>query len=93
MNPTKKNNSCCGTSGVSLSDCKVDAIVSVDERGQMVLPKEIREQAGIKPGDKLALVSWTENGKVCCLSLMKIEELTRIVKDRLGPMMSEVLHK
>jgi AbrB family looped-hinge helix DNA binding protein len=35
----------------------VESIVSVDERGQMVLPKDIREKAKIRPGDKLAVVS------------------------------------
>ena len=28
--------------------CNVEAVVSVDERGQMVLPKEIRDKVGIK---------------------------------------------
>jgi antitoxin PrlF len=32
-------------------------MVSVDERGQMVLPKDLREKANIKAGDKLAVVS------------------------------------
>ena len=38
--------------------CRVESIVSVDERGQMVLPKDAREKAGIHPGDKLAVISW-----------------------------------
>ncbi len=33
-------------------------MTSVDERGQMVLPKDVRDKANIKPGDKLAVVSW-----------------------------------
>ena len=36
-----------------MSCCKVESIVGVDERGQMVLPKEIREKAKIGAGDKL----------------------------------------
>jgi bifunctional DNA-binding transcriptional regulator/antitoxin component of YhaV-PrlF toxin-antitoxin module len=35
---------------VTLSCCKVEAIVSIDERGQMVLPKELRERAHIGTG-------------------------------------------
>jgi antitoxin PrlF len=54
---------------------RVESIVTVDERGQMVLPKDIREKAGIKPGDKLALVTLEKNGKVCCIHLMKADEL------------------
>jgi bifunctional DNA-binding transcriptional regulator/antitoxin component of YhaV-PrlF toxin-antitoxin module len=55
----------------------------------MVLPKEIRERAKIKPGDKLALLSLEKNGKVCCLSLIKVEELECMVKSRLGPVINE----
>ena len=54
---------------------RVESIVTVDERGQMVLPKDIREKAGIKAGDKLALVTLEKNGRVCCIHLMKADEL------------------
>jgi len=74
-----------------MSCCKVDALVSVDERGQMVLPKEIRERAGIHTGDKLALVSWEKDGKVCCFTLIKADEFGDMVKGLLGPMMKEVM--
>ena len=37
--------------------CKAESVVTVDERGQMILPKEIREKTNIRAGDKLALVS------------------------------------
>jgi len=40
-----------------MSCCKIEALISVDGRGQMVLPKEIRDRADIHTGDKLALVS------------------------------------
>jgi len=71
------------------SGCRVEAVLSVDERGQMVLPKDVREKAGIKTGDKLALISWSRNGEVCCLALMKAENLNGMVKDILGPLMQE----
>ncbi len=75
----------------AMTCCKVESLVSVDERGQMVLPKEIREKANIRPGDKLALISWEKGGQVCCVSLIKVEELTEMVKGVLGPVMREVL--
>lgn len=71
------------------SECRVEAVLSVDERGQMVLPKDVREKAGIKTGDKLALISWSRDGDVCCLALMKVENLSGMVKDVLGPLMQE----
>jgi antitoxin PrlF len=67
--------------------CRIESVLSVDERGQMVLPKDVRERAGIRTGDKLALISWEKNGSVCCLALMKAENLSGMVKDVLGPLM------
>ena len=71
--------------------CKIEAQISVDERGQMVLPKEIRDKADIHTGDKLALVSWEKDGKVCCFTLIKVDEFGDMVKGLLGPMMKEVM--
>ena len=72
--------------------CSVEAMVAVDDRGQMVLPKEVRQRAGIKPGDKLAVtVIQGEGGGVCCIALMKADELSSMVKGVLKPVMKEVL--
>jgi len=70
--------------------CKVESIVSVDERGQMVLPKEVREAAGIRAGDKLAIVMWKKGEDVCCVSLIKADALTGMVKGMLGPLMKDI---
>ncbi|HOJ96252.1 MAG TPA: HgcAB-associated protein [Methanospirillum sp.] len=68
--------------------CRVEAILTIDERGQMVLPKDVRERANMKPGDKLALVSWEKDDGVCCLALLKTEHLSGMVKDVLAPLMN-----
>ena len=92
---TKRNsNAGCNPSGESFgcapgSGCRVEAVLSVDDRGQMVLPKDVREKAGIRTGDKLALISWCRGEDVCCLALMKVENLSGMVKDVLGPLMQE----
>jgi antitoxin PrlF len=91
MTTGDKNESCC-TPG-EMSCCKVESIVSVDERGQMVLPKEIRDKAKIGAGDKLAVISMEKDGKIRCLSLIKVEDLESMVKSLLGPVMDEVLKK
>lgn len=72
------------------SCCRIEAVISVDERGQMVLPKEVREKAGLGPGDKLALVAWEKDGEVCCLSLIKTSQMGEMVKSLLGPMIGEI---
>jgi antitoxin PrlF len=71
--------------------CNVEAVVTVDARGQIVLPKELRDQAGISAGDKLAVVSMMSGGRVCCLSLMKVQELAGTVREILGPMARELV--
>jgi AbrB family looped-hinge helix DNA binding protein len=85
-----KGKSCCPPLG-GIGGCKVDSLISVDERGQMVLPKEIRDKANIRAGDKLAVISWEKEGEVCCISLIKVKDLTEMVKGKLGPVMKEIL--
>lgn len=89
MKKEGEKENCCSPIGC----CKVEAMVSVDERGQMVLPKELRDKAGIHAGDKLAVVSMEKNGETCCLSLIKAESLTGMVKNMLGPVMEEIFQK
>jgi len=71
--------------------CQVEAMVSVDEKGQMVLPKTIREKANIQPGDKLVLIGWEKDGQMCCITMVKAESLAGMVKDMLGPMMKDMM--
>ncbi len=92
MSRKDKNDICCTPSDIA-SCCKVESLVSIDERGQMVLPKEIRDKAGIRAGDKMALVSWEKGGKLCCLALIKADEFAQMVKGLLGPVMAEMVEK
>lgn len=93
MTKKSKNKACRAPSIKDVSCCKVESLISVDERGQLVLPKEIREKAGIKAGDKLAVVSWKKDGKVCCISLIKAEDLAEMVRGLLGPVMGDIFQK
>jgi antitoxin PrlF len=79
--------------GKAAGCCRVDSMVSVDSRGQMVLRKELRERAGIGAGDQLAVVTWESGGKVCCISLIRVDELGRMARQLLAPMMKTVLSK
>ncbi|MCJ7522380.1 MAG: AbrB/MazE/SpoVT family DNA-binding domain-containing protein [Dehalococcoidia bacterium] len=81
---------CITPTGHDLGCCKVEAVVSVDDRGQMVLPKEIRDRLMIQAGDKLAVVVMEQGGRPCCISLIKVEEITEMVKNMLGPVMREI---
>ncbi len=81
---------CCASAGKDQPCCKVESVVSVDERGQMVLPKDLRDKANIKAGDKLAVVSWGQNEGLMCLALIKVDDLSALVKQMLGPMFKEM---
>ncbi len=70
--------------------CKIEAIVSVDEKGQIVLPKEIRTKMGIKTNDKLAIIGWEQKNEAYCISLIKAEKLHKMVRVLLGPMMEQL---
>ena len=80
-----------GVPAVDMGCCVVEAIVTVDERGQMVLPKELRDKADIKAGDKLAVTSWKKDGEVCCIALIKAGNLGGMVRTMLGPVMKDIV--
>lgn len=93
MKRKAKSDECCSPRSRIAHCCSVESVVSVDERGQMVLPKEIRDRAGIGAGDKLAIIGHEEGGKICCITLVKADDLKDMIKDRLGPMMKELFEK
>ena len=70
--------------------CKINSVVTVDPKGQIVLPKELREKANIKPNDKLALIGFEKDGEICCIAMIKADALASRVKDMLGPVFKQV---
>jgi len=90
----KKKDTCCPPltgAGSVCNCCKIESLLTVDERGQMVLPKSVRDKAGIKAGDKLALLTWETDGKICCISLIKADEVAELARNMLGPLMKEMV--
>jgi antitoxin PrlF len=86
-----RGEACCDSETNKLACCSVESLVTVDESGQMVLPKELRERANIRAGDKLALISWQKDGELCCFTLIKAEALAEWVKEFLGPVMKSMI--
>ncbi len=81
----------CCSDPVPTGRCSLEAIVTVDERGQMVLPKDLRARAGIRPGCKLAVIGSERDGKTCCLTLIRADRLNDPVKNEVGPMVKDAL--
>lgn len=72
------------------TSCKVNAIVTIDAKGQIVLPKDLREKAKLKPDDKLAVIGCESKGEICCFMMVKAERFGNSVKNMLGPMLKEI---
>ena len=70
----------------SKSCCQIEAVVSFDNRGQLVMPKDLREKFNLEAGDKFAVVSCTnKEGALCCFSLIKANDLDGSIQGFLGP--------
>jgi AbrB family looped-hinge helix DNA binding protein len=62
----------------------------MDAKGQIVLPKDLRERANIKPNDKIALVASEKDGEVCCIMMLKAERLVGAVTKTLAPLLKGI---
>ncbi|MGD6807506.1 MAG: HgcAB-associated protein HgcC [Candidatus Bathyarchaeia archaeon] len=78
--------SCCGD-----DTCRIDSVITIDAKGQILLPKDLREKANIKPNEKLAVVACEQEGEVCCIMLIKAERLAGAVTKTLGPLLKSVI--
>jgi len=76
---------------VNKSTFSVEAIISCDDRGQLVLPKDIRKRLSIKPGEKLALLNYTTEDNVFCLTLIRANSLEEVIKSYLKPVMKDMI--
>jgi len=70
--------------------CRIDAIITMDVKGQIVLPKDLREKANFKPNDKIAVVACEKEGEVCCIMMIKAERLAGAVTKTLSPLLKAV---
>lgn len=59
---------------------ELEAVVSFDERGQLVLPKDVRKKFNLRVGEKLALISCTNEEGVCCFSLIRTKNMQSLLK-------------
>ena len=82
---------------------QIEAIVSFDDRGQLVLPKDLRKKFNLKAGDKFALISCmtskdgeacctpADKNTLCCFTLVHTSQMAGVVTQTLGPIMSNML--
>ena len=93
MNQNKDQKINCGPPNIGSGCCKVESVVTVDSKGQILLPKDLREKANINAGDKLVVINLQSQGEPCCLTLIKADRLGDMVKNFLGPVMKDIVSK
>jgi antitoxin PrlF len=54
-----------------MSKCMIEALVTMDGRGQIVIPKKVRESTGIRGGEKLVVCTNRKEGRECYIFLVK----------------------
>lgn len=80
--------------GPEANGANIEAVVSFDERGQLVIPKDLRKKYNLKAGEKFALVSCNDKkGNLCCFTLIKTDHLKGMVKQFLGPAFQSILNE
>jgi len=68
---------------------EVEAVLTIDARGQIVIPKDIRQRADIQDGDKFALISLGGRSTICCLTLIPVKTLSEKMPDFMRQIFSE----
>jgi len=53
----------------------------------------ISDKAKIRAEDELTVISWEKDGEMCYIYLIKVEDLAKMVKGMLGPLMREIMVK
>lgn len=69
---------------------RFEGILTVGERGQIVLPKALRSRSKIDAGDRLIAVCLGE-GERSLVLLLKAENVSKMLKSAFGPILKEIL--
>jgi AbrB family looped-hinge helix DNA binding protein len=93
MNQEKEVEPCCNSEQKGLSCCHVEGIVTVDSRGQIVLPKSLRDKMELNKGDRLVVIAMKDKGKINSISLMRADTVDNMVKIVLKPTMEQIINE
>ncbi len=90
LNDSKETEECCSSEDKAVSCCEIEGIVQIDSRGQIVLPRDLRKDAGLTEGTKLVVVRLQSKGEIAGICLYKTDKFNIVVKDTLNPVMKEI---
>ena len=77
---------CCNSSG-----CSIEAVVTIDDRGQIVLPKDLRDKYGVRAGDKFIVATLDNNSSLCCIAFVKTDLLNGVLFEKIAPVFSNII--
>ncbi len=87
VNKISDENSCCDPISTC---CKVESIVTVSSKGQIVLSPGIQESMNLRQGDKLVSILMNANSDSPMVVLMKADNFGGVVRNFLGPIMKDI---
>ena len=70
--------------------CEIEAVVSFDERGQLVFPKDVRKKFNLKAGEKFLMISCTNEAGLCCFTMVKTNAVNKMVGNAINPMLKNI---
>ncbi|MBI4303024.1 MAG: AbrB/MazE/SpoVT family DNA-binding domain-containing protein [Chloroflexi bacterium] len=76
-----------------MSNCRIEALVTIDGRGQMVIPKEVRETTDIHAGEKLVVFTRQKEGEVCYIFLVRAEDFAATIENSFKRIVDETASK
>ena len=77
---------CCSDDEI----CRIDSVITIDSKGQIVLPKDLREKANLNPNEKIAVVACEKQGEVCCIMLLKADRFQNAVTQTVTPLIKAI---
>lgn len=93
MNKNSNDETCCQSSNKGSGCCHVEGVAQIGDKGQIVLPKSLRVEMGLREKDKLIVIGMRDKGKVVSISLIKANAMDGMVKIMLKPVMKEILEE
>jgi antitoxin PrlF len=75
---------------MSCQGCSVDSVVTIDSKGQIVLPKELRNKAGLKTNDKLVIVTFEKQDEISCILMIDAKKLGDMFNETIGSMVKDI---
>ena len=93
MNKNSNDEIYCQASTEVSGCCHVEGVVQIGDKGQIVLPKSLRVEMGLREKDKLIVIGMRDKGKIVSISLIKANAMDGMVKVMLKPVMKEILEE